>query len=132
MRVRYSFGSRHTGNIKNILKQRSKFPDVARDVINISDIILEILDARFIEETRNVFLENKIREMGKKIIFILNKADLVDVKKTEKNLSKEITPCVFVSAKTKQGARLLRERIKIEAKGFKLELLVIRIPEKVL
>jgi ribosome biogenesis GTPase A len=120
MRVRYSFGSRHTGHIKNILKQRAKFPNVAREVIEISDIILEVLDARFVEETRNLFLEEKIKEMGKKIIFILNKADLVDSKKVEKELPKELTPHVFVSAKTKQGARLLRERIKIEAKRVDL------------
>lgn len=48
VRVHYSFGSRHTGNIK---KQRKKYLDVMEEVVRISDVVLEILDARFIEGT---------------------------------------------------------------------------------
>ncbi|MFA4960387.1 MAG: GTPase [Candidatus Pacearchaeota archaeon] len=121
MRVRYSFGSRHTGHIANILKQRGKYPDVVRKVIDISDIILEVLDARFIEETRNFELENKIKDLGKKIIFVLNKCDLVDVSKLEKELDRKMYPYVFVSSKTGQGAKDLRNRIKIEAKRVEME-----------
>jgi hypothetical protein len=42
VRVRYSFGSRHTGRIENIKKQRKKYPDIMKEVIGISEIILEI------------------------------------------------------------------------------------------
>ncbi|MFH0711832.1 MAG: hypothetical protein V1889_01870 [archaeon] len=38
-RVRYSFGSRHTGRIANIKKQRGKYPEVMKDVVRISDIV---------------------------------------------------------------------------------------------
>ena len=31
VRVRYSFGCRHTGRIENIKKQRGKYPDVMKD-----------------------------------------------------------------------------------------------------
>ena len=57
VRVRYSFGCRHTGRITNIKKQRGKYPDVMRNVIEISDVVLEVLDARYIEETRNLEIE---------------------------------------------------------------------------
>src|SRR5689334_15073630 len=115
MRVRYSFGSRHTGNTLNIKKQRAKYPDVMKDVIRISDIVLHILDARYIEKMRNLAIEQDVIDKGKRMIFVLNKADLVDKKKIEETLPLEVRPYVFVSAKTGQGARELRERIKIES-----------------
>jgi len=116
VRVRYSFGSRHTGRIDNIKKQRKKYPDVVSEVIRISDIVLEILDARFIEETRNPEVEKDILKMGKKLIYVLNKVDLVSVGEIKKNLSREMKPCVFVSATRGIGLRGLRTRIKIESK----------------
>ncbi|MCR4284449.1 MAG: 50S ribosome-binding GTPase [archaeon] len=120
VRVRYSFGSRHTGHMENIQKQRVKYPRVMKEVIDISEIVLEILDARYIDETRNIDIEEDLIKKGKKIIFVLNKADLVDVKKIEAELPKDLKPYVFVSAKTKQGSRDLRERIRIEAKRVEL------------
>ncbi|MEA3248121.1 MAG: GTPase [Nanoarchaeota archaeon] len=121
VRVRYSFGSRHTGRIKNIKKQRGKYPEVMEGVVRISDIVLEVLDVRFIEETRNLAVEKKIKKLDKKIIYVLNKADLVDVKTIEKKLPEDLRPYIFVSVLTKQGAKDLRNRIKIEAKRVKLK-----------
>jgi ribosome biogenesis GTPase A len=114
VRVRYSFGSRHTGNIGNIRKQKEKFPSVVKKVIDISDIILEVLDARFVDKTRNFEIEDLIRAKGKKIIYVFNKADLVEMEDLKKDL--KIKPYVFVSCKTGYGAKDLRDRIKIEAK----------------
>ncbi len=116
VRVRYSFGSRHTGRIENIKKQKKKYPDVMREVIGISEVILEILDSRYIEETRNKEIEEEIKKQGKKIIFVLNKADLIDSEKLEKTLPKDLKPYVFVSAKTRKGSNNLRNKIKIESK----------------
>jgi len=120
VRVRYSFGSRHTGKIKNIKKQRGKYPDVMKDVVRISDIILEVLDSRYIDETRNLEMEASMEKLGKRLIYVLNKADLVDVKKIEKKLPGELSPYVFVSTKSRKGARDLRDRIMIEAKRVDL------------
>jgi len=119
VRVRYSFGSRHTGKIKNIKKQREKFPEVVKKVIEISDIILEVLDARFINETRNKEIEELIRSKNKKIIYVINKSDLVNEKKTI--LPKDMRPFVFISCKTGRGSSNLRNKIKIEAKRVDLE-----------
>ena len=116
VRVRYSFGSRHTGRIANIKKQRGKYPDVMKEVVRISDIVLEILDARFIEETRNLEVEKDILEKGKKLVYVLNKSDLVDVKELEKALPKWMKPYVFVSATERLGLKDIKSRIKMESK----------------
>jgi len=116
VRVRYSFGSRHTGRIANIKKQRGKYPDVMKEVVRISDIVLEILDARFIEETRNLEVEKDILEKGKKLVYVLNKSDLVDVKELEKALPKWMKPYVFVSATERLGLKDIKARIKMESK----------------
>ena len=116
VRVRYSFGSRHTGRIENIKKQRAKYPDVMRNVIEISDIVLEILDARFVEETRNLAVEEDVLKSGKKLIYVFNKCDLVSLRKLEKNLPRWMRPYVFVSATKGIGLGDLKSRIKMEAK----------------
>lgn len=114
MRVPYLYSSRRTGRVSNISKQREKFPDIAKKVIEDSDIILEILDARFLTETHNFDLEESIRETGKRIIYVFNKADLIDRSKI--NTAKiKLRPYVFVSSRNRAGSRELRERIKSEA-----------------
>lgn len=114
VRVRYSFSSRRTGHIENIRKQRKKYPALAKEVVNASDIVLQVLDARFIEETRNKEIEKYITKRKKQIIFVLNKSDLL-LKKDKEKL-KDISPYVFVSAKTRKGSKDLRKRIRIESK----------------
>lgn len=116
MRVRYSFGSRHTGRLENIKKQRQKYPNIMKDVIRISDIILEILDARFIEETRNLKIEEEVLSKGKILIYVINKSDLVDIEALKETLPSWMKPYVFVSATKGIGLKDLKGRIKMEAK----------------
>lgn len=113
MRVRYSFSSRRTRRLAKIRKQRPKYPELVEKIIIVSDIILEILDARFIEETRNKELEKEIKKQKKKIIFVLNKSDLVEKIKTK------LKPYVAISCTKKRGARELRALIQKEAKTLK-------------
>jgi len=121
MRVRYSFSSRKTRTMDDHNQHRREFPVVVRELINKSDIILEVLDSRFIDETRNAELENLIRSEGKMIIFVLNKSDLVDVKEKKKEVAvKNIYPYVFVSCFERRGSADLRQRIKIEIKKLNL------------
>ena len=49
------------------------------EVIDKSDIILEVLDARDPMSCRNNEIENKIAGKNKKLILILNKCDLVPI-----------------------------------------------------
>ena len=116
MRVRYSFSSRKTRTLDRDNKHRKEFPDIARQVISQSEIVLEILDSRFWQETRNLELEKEILSLRKKLIFVFNKSDLVDSRKLIKELNeKGIYPFALVSCKNRTGARELREKIKIEA-----------------
>ncbi len=122
MRVRYSFSSRHTGTIDSTNVHKIPVPALVREVIRISDIVLEVLDARFINETRNKELERMVLDLGKKIVFVLNKADLVNVQELKQSGKlEELMPYVFISAKTRIGVKELRTRIKIEAKRMKQE-----------
>jgi ribosome biogenesis GTPase A len=79
-------------------------------VIQGSDIILLILDARMPELTRHYEIEAKIKREKKKIIYVLNKSDLV-TRESIINMKKEISPCVFVSSKKQQGGTLLFKKI---------------------
>ena len=101
----------------NTNKHKKSVFDIVMPVIDQSDIVLEILDARFIRETRNYQIEARIKEKGKKVIYIINKADLVDKNKLRENPELDyIHPYIFFSAIFRQGARNLRNKIKIEAK----------------
>lgn len=100
-------------------QHRVEYPDVVKKVIFEADIILEILDARFWNETRNFELEKEVRKKGKKLIFVFNKSDLIDTKKIVEEITrKQLVPYVFVSCKNRRGSGDLRKRIKIEAKKF--------------
>jgi len=102
--------------MKNIKKQREKYPSLSQKVIEQSGIILEILDARFISRTRNIDFEEMIKKKGKKIIYVLNKADLIEKEKTNSEELEKIIPYEFVSCKKREGIKKLRDRIKAEAK----------------
>jgi len=119
MRPRYSFSSRHTGKKENMRKQRGKYPLIAKKIIEDSDIILEILDSRFIQETRNSEFEEEIKKKDKRIIYVFNKADLIN--KSNLIISKELIPYVFVSSTLRKGIKELRDKIKIEAKKVNRE-----------
>jgi ribosome biogenesis GTPase A len=127
MRPRYSFSSRHTGqakNPKNVLKKKKKFPEVAQKVLEESDIILQILDARFVNDTRNPEVEEYIKNKNKQIINVLNKADLV----AKKNLILPPIPYALASCKNRAGIKELRNKIKrIASKIKKQERVVVGI-----
>ncbi len=91
-------------------KQRGKYPLLIQKIIQDSDIILEILDARFPEETRNPEIEKQIKKQNKSLVYVLNKSDLAAKKLFE------IYPKVFVSCKERRGIKQLRELIKIISK----------------
>ncbi len=85
---------------------------IVNKVINDADILLEVLDARSIEETRNPEIEEKVKERGKLLIFVVNKCDLADKEQIEENI-KGLWPCVYVSSTEHLGFRKLWERIII-------------------
>jgi hypothetical protein len=88
---------------------------IVNKVINDSDILLLVLDSRFVNETRNWEIEKKVKDLGKPLIYVMTKCDLVDQSEAEKS-KKELSPSVFVSSKEHLGTTMLRDRILIEAK----------------
>jgi ribosome biogenesis GTPase A len=86
---------------------------MVKDVISRADILLEIIDARFPDETRNSEVERDIKRAKKPFILVLNKCDLVPKKileRTKSRLSK-IAPTVFVSCKDRFGTTMLLHMI---------------------
>lgn len=98
-------------------KHKIAFLEQAQEVIRISDIILETLDARFISKSRIPELEKQAVQQGKLLIHVLMKADLTAAE--ERADISELSNPIFVSSKTKEGVGKLRERIHILAKKFK-------------
>ena len=89
--------------------------------------MLLVLDARLVDETRNLEIENKIEKAGKKIIYVINKSDLVDKKYLE-SIKSEFENCVFMSAKMHLGTNLLRQEIMRLSKGEKVTVGVLGYP----
>ncbi len=95
---------------------RKGFFDRVYSVIHNSDILIEVVDARFADKTRNKKIEEYIKRKGKELIIVLNKADLIS-KNTAKKTKKEIKEtCIFISSTEKQGMTRLRELIAIKIK----------------
>ena len=119
MKVKYNFSSRRTRKIDAHNKHRQEYPELAKEVVRTSEIVLEILDARFISETRNKELEEFAKEQNKKIIFVVNKVDLIDIRELKKSgFLKSILPYVLVSCVKFVGRKRLRDLLKIEGKRF--------------
>ena len=78
-------------------------------IIASCDVVIEVLDARFPQETRSRELETMVRSSGKRLIILLNKADLVPKKSRSGlrlSLDAKFGPVVLFSAK----ARWAREK----------------------
>ena len=92
-------------NIEEYLQKKSKYWRVVDEILRKSDLILDILDSRFYEETRNKEIEERIRRYGKKFIFILNKSDLISRKKMldAVKILNEIAPVIPVTCKERHG-----------------------------
>jgi len=116
--VQYTYSAHRTRHTDKIKKQRQKYPEIARNIVDTSDIILEILDARFLKETRNTELEKEIKEQGKKLIYVLNKSDLIKSSRLGK-IKEELYPYAIVSCIKRKGIKNLRNSIKYISKTIK-------------
>ena len=98
----------------------SRFGWVVHKVIEKSDIVLEILDARFIDETKNREIEYKVKNRNKILIQVINKCDYVDKSHLDE-IKGELENCVFISATKRFGITLLRQKIRALAKKKKIK-----------
>ncbi|MFA5857287.1 MAG: GTPase [Candidatus Pacearchaeota archaeon] len=88
--------------------------DLVKRIIKESDIVLEVLDARLVELSRNEEVERLIDEIGRPLIFVINKVDLV-AKERLKNQVKELSKkgkVVFVSANDTKSIKILLFNIR--------------------
>ena len=78
-----------------------------------ADIVLEVLDARDPMAYRLPIIENQLMRLGKKVILVINKADLVPQKVLEgwKRCFEREYPTIYISARYRLGTRKLRELI---------------------
>ena len=72
MRPRYSFSSRRNRHVGKMTKQKATYPDMVKKIVDTSDIILEVLDARYPEQTRNPEIEQEIKQQNKQIIYVFD------------------------------------------------------------
>lgn len=104
----------------------ASYKALVKDVIKKADVLLEVVDARFPDETRNKEVENDIIRLKKPFIIVINKCDLVSrekIEKTKARLSK-IAPTVFISSKDRSGTTILRHQILESACIKEREILV--------
>ncbi len=102
------------------------FWKVVNQVLKESDVILEILDARFPEETRNIEIEDKVKKLDKKLIYILNKSDLI--KERFSDIKLNFSPVIFISAKKNLGTTKIRKALKKLVKNKSLIVGVVGYP----
>lgn len=83
-------------------------------VVKKCDLVLEVVDSRDPIGTRSRGLERIVRKLGKKLLIVINKADLVPKRVLEgwkEVFEAQGYPTIYISAKMRRGTRLLRETI---------------------
>jgi ribosome biogenesis GTPase A len=99
-------------------------------MVEASDIVMEVLDARDPEATRSPRAEAMVRERGKGLLIVLNKADLVPMNallRWKRALERD-APTIFISAKYRLGTRMLTKTIKRTATRIPVTVLVMGYP----
>ena len=94
-------------------------------VLKEASIIIEVLDARAIEDSRNIEIEDKVRRWGKKLLYVINKADLVNVEELK---HQSLKPSVFVSSTNKLGTTILKKKILELSHGEKVVVGIVGYP----
>lgn len=86
---------------------------IVKDIIRKSDIVLEVLDARFPELTRIKYMEEYAFFLQKQLILVINKADIVS-ETTLKQIKEKYhnSNYVMISTKFSKGIDVLIRKIK--------------------
>lgn len=96
-------------------------------VFKEADIIIEVLDARHIAETRNIEIEEKINKTKKKILYVITKCDLVNIDRLKQTIA-HLNPAVFISSTEKLGTTILKKKILELSRGEKVTVGVVGYP----
>lgn len=96
-------------------------------VLEQADIIIEVLDARLVEKSRNREIEDKIKAKGKILLFVINKCDLVDIASLQET-RRHLKPSVFISSKDRLGTTILKKKILQLSHGNPVSVGVVGYP----
>jgi len=90
------------------------YVDLLKRIIAESDIVLEILDARLVDYSRNLDIEAMIKKANKPRIFVINKSDMVSKKVVEKDIEKlnREGVAVYVTREDKKTFKILLSKIR--------------------
>ena len=102
-----------------------KYSQIVQRVLEEADIVLIVLDARHPEKSTNQEMIQKIEELGKKHIFVINKVDLLS--KEEQELL-NVPHSVEVSAQKHLGTLRLYKKIMEIAHGERVTVGVVGYP----
>jgi ribosome biogenesis GTPase A len=88
------------------------FWDIVEYVVDHSDYVIEVIDARMPELTRNSFAENMVTSKDKKLIIAANKADFL-TKEAKFQYKKKFgkLPFIFISIRNREGVVTLKRKI---------------------
>jgi len=88
--------------------------DLIGRIIKESDLVLEVLDARLVELSRNDEVERLVENIGRPMLFVINKSDLVSKKSLEEQVVelRKRGDVVFVNAKKPKDVKVLLYAIK--------------------
>jgi ribosome biogenesis GTPase A len=113
--------------LKSLMKKG--YWTLVKDIIKKSDVVLEVLDARFTALTRIEELERFVSSCNKPLIFVINKADIVS-EATIASIRKHYLDCdyVIISSKFSRGIHDLVIRIKTRTKMENARVAVIGYP----
>ena len=105
-----------------------------RKVTKLVDVVLEVVDARDPIGTRSRKLERIVERMGKKLIIVINKADLVPrevLEEWKRIFEDEGYPTVYISARDRLGTSILRKTIlKVaDKKGETVRVAIVGFPK---
>ncbi|CDW54806.1 GN3L Grn1 domain containing protein [Trichuris trichiura] len=95
--------------IESLSKPVEDFTVALRRVVKLSDILLEILDARDPLGSRSAQVENMILEAGKRLVLVMNKIDLIpkeNIKKWLNYLRREYPAVAFKASTQEQRKKL--------------------------
>lgn len=94
-----------------VAQTRKKFYQDLVQVTNTADVVLVVLDARDPEACRSEKLETDIRANGKRLVFLLNKIDLVPAEAVEAWLAyyRKIAPTLAFKACTSAAGKAARK-----------------------
>jgi ribosome biogenesis GTPase A len=90
--------------------------DLVKQIVRESDIVLEILDARAVDISRNLQLEQLIKDKNRPRIYVINKVDLINKRELENIVAKmhkePNSEIVYVTKRDKRSARNLLAKIR--------------------